>query len=98
MTLWSHHVASHVTFRTCALQNWIEFGCHSKKDWQRWKAYRWCSSETLLSVFFFYTILFTSKFIDHMIAAKCPNDEIPGIFKQGNPFSGERGLKEILFN
>jgi len=36
-------------------------------------------------------ILFISKFIDHMIAAKCQYDEIPGIFKSGNPFSGERG-------
>jgi len=33
---------------------------------------------------------------DHVIAAKCPYDEIPGIFKRGNPFSGEIGGKEIL--
>jgi len=42
----------------------------------------------------------TSKFTDHVIAAKCPYDEIPGIFKCGNPFSDkrerERGEKEIL--
>jgi len=35
-------------------------------------------------------ILFTAKFTDHVIAAKCPYDEIPSIFKRGNPFSGER--------
>jgi len=40
--------------------------------------------------------MFTFKFTDHMISAKCPYDEIPGIFKRGNPFSGERGDKEIL--
>ena len=38
-------------------------------------------------------ILFTSKFTDHMIAAKCLYDEIHGIFKRGNQFSGERGEK-----
>jgi len=43
-----------------------------------------------------YTILFISKFTNHVIAAKYPYDEIPGIFKQGNPFSGERGEKQIL--
>jgi len=37
-----------------------------------------------------------SKFTDHVIAAMCPYDEIPGIFKRGNTFSGERGEKEIL--
>jgi len=36
-------------------------------------------------------ILFTSKFTDHVITAKCLCDEIPSIFKQGNPFSRERG-------
>ena len=41
-------------------------------------------------------ILFTSKFTDHVMAAKCPYDEIPGIFKRGNPLTGERGEKEIL--
>jgi len=40
--------------------------------------------------------MFTFKFTDHMISANCPYDEIPGIFKRGNPFSGERGDKEIL--
>ena len=40
--------------------------------------------------------MFISKFTDHVIAAKCPYDEIPVIFKQGNPFSEERGAKEIL--
>ena len=41
-------------------------------------------------------ILLISKFTDHVITAKCPYDEIPGIFKRGNPFTGERGEKEIL--
>ena len=41
-------------------------------------------------------ILSTSKFNDHMITAKCPYDEIPGVFKRGNPFSGERGETEML--
>jgi len=40
--------------------------------------------------------LFKFKFIDHVIASKCPDDEIPGIFKLGNPSSGERGEQEIL--
>jgi len=37
MTLWSHHVTSHLTVRTCALQksNWFERHNDSKKDWQR---------------------------------------------------------------
>ena len=39
--------------------------------------------------------MFISKFTNHVIAAMCPHYEIPGIFKQGNPFSGLRGEKEI---
>jgi len=38
----------------------------------------------------YFAILFTSKFTDHGIAAKCPYDEIPGISKRGNQFSRER--------
>jgi len=49
-----------------------------------------------VEILLYSAILFTSKFTDHVIAAKCPYDEIPGIFKRGNPFSGERGEKEIL--
>jgi len=45
---------------------------------------------------YFYTILFTFKFTDHVIAVNFPYDEIPVIFERGNPFSGERGEKEKL--
>jgi len=41
-------------------------------------------------------ILLTSKCIDHVISAKCPYDEILGIFKRGNTFSRESGETEIL--
>ena len=44
----------------------------------------------------FRLILFISKLTDHVIGAKCPYDEIPSIFKRGNPFSGERSEKEML--
>ena len=53
---------------------------------------------TTQKILSYFAILFTSKFTDHVIAAKCPYDEIPGIFKRGNPFSGERGEKEILIH
>jgi len=33
-----------------------------------------------VEILLYSAILFTSKFIDHMIAAKCPNDEIPRYF------------------
>ena len=33
--------------------------------------------------------LFKFEFTDHVIAANCPYDEIPVIFKRGNPFSGQ---------
>ena len=49
-----------------------------------------------VEILLYSAILFTSKFTDHVIATKCPYDEILGTFKQGNPFSGERGEKEIL--
>ena len=31
-----------------------------------------------------------------MITAKCPYDKIPCIIKRGNPFSAEKGEKEVL--
>jgi len=43
-----------------------------------------------VEILLYSAILFTSKFTDHVIAAKCPYDKIPDSFKQGNPFSGER--------
>jgi len=43
-----------------------------------------------VEILLYSAILFISKFTNHVIAAKCPYDEIPGIFKRGNPFSGER--------
>jgi len=49
-----------------------------------------------VEILLYSAILFTSKFTDHVITARCPCDEIPGIFKQANPFSRERGEKEIL--
>ena len=49
-----------------------------------------------VEILLYSAILFTSKFTDHAIAAKCPYYEIAGIFKRGNPFSVERGEKEIL--
>ena len=50
-----------------------------------------------VEILLYSAILFTSKFTNHIIAAKCPYDVIPGIFEQrGNPFYGERGEKEIL--
>jgi len=55
-----------------------------------------CVEILLYSAILYSAILFTTKFTDHVIAAKCPYDEIPGNFKLGNLFSGERGDKEIL--
>jgi len=34
-----------------------------------------------VEILLYSAILFTSKFTYHVIAAKCPYDEIPGIFK-----------------
>jgi len=42
-------------------------------------------------------LLFTSKCTDHLIAAKCPHDEIPGNFKRGNPFSEEKYILILIF-
>ena len=50
-----------------------------------------------VEILLYSAILFTSKFTDHVIAAKCPYDEIPDSFKQGNPFSGEREVKKKYF-
>ena len=45
-------------------------------------------------ILLYSAILFTSKLTNHVIAAMCPfYEEIPSIFKQGNPLSGERGEK-----
>ena len=33
-----------------------------------------------------------------VIGAKCPYDEIPGIFKRGDPFSVEREVKKKYVN
>jgi len=33
-----------------------------------------------VEILFYSAFLFTSKFTDHVIAAKCPYDEIPGKF------------------
>jgi len=41
--------------------------------------------------------MITSKFSDHVMAAKCAYVEIPSIFKQGNPLFGERGEKKYLY-
>jgi len=49
-----------------------------------------------VEILLYSAFLFTSKFTDHVMAAKCPYDENPGIFKRGNPFSRERGEKDIL--
>jgi len=49
-----------------------------------------------VKILLYSAILFPFKLTDHVITAKCPYDEIPGIFKRGNPFSGERCGKEIL--
>jgi len=46
-----------------------------------------------VKILLYSAILFTSKFTDH--AAKCPYDEIPSIFKQGNPGGVARGLVVI---
>jgi len=43
-----------------------------------------------VEILLYTAILFKFKFTHHVIAAKCPFDEIPGIFKQGNPSPGER--------
>jgi len=48
-----------------------------------------------VEILLYFAILFTSKLTDNVIAAKCPYDEIPGTLKRGNPFTGERGEKEI---
>jgi len=48
-----------------------------------------------VEILLYSAVLFTYKYTDRVIAAKCPYDEIPGIFKRGNPFSGERGETEI---
>jgi len=34
-----------------------------------------------VEILLYSAVLFTSKFIDHVIAAKCLYDEIPGVFK-----------------
>ena len=49
-----------------------------------------------VAILLYSAILFKFSFTDHVIAVKCPYDEIPGIFKRGNSSSGERGEKEIL--
>ena len=48
-----------------------------------------------VEILLYSAILFTSKFSDHLIAAKCPYDEIPGIFKRRNPLSEEIGEKNF---
>ena len=108
MTLWSHHVASRVTVRTCALQksNWIRAPLWLQKNThsadaraRRFCVYRfWASGRSTLyymcvEIPFYSAILFTSKFTDHMIAAKY--DDFSGIFKRGK-FSWERGETDIL--
>jgi len=61
--------------------------------------YRWWWSERFWVYRFWYVCgdtfftLFTSKLIDHVIAAKCPYDESPVFSKRGNTFSGEREAK-----
>ena len=35
-----------------------------------------------VEILLYSAALFTSKFADHMIAAKCPYDKIPGILKR----------------
>ena len=47
-------------------------------------------------ILLYAAISFTSKSTDHVTAAKCSYDNIFGVFKRGNPFSVERGEKEIL--
>ena len=48
-----------------------------------------------VDILLYSAILFTSKFSDHVIAAH-RYDEIPGIFKRGNPFFGEREVKKEM--
>jgi len=50
-----------------------------------------------MEILFYSAILFTSKFTDHVISAKCPYDKLPSIFKRGNPFSGEEVKKTYLY-
>jgi len=49
-----------------------------------------------VEILLYSAILVKFKFTDQVMAVMCPYDEIPGIFKQGNPSSGERDEKEIL--
>jgi len=50
-----------------------------------------------VEILLYSAILFTSKFTYHVIAAKCPYEEILGIFKRGNPFSGEKEVNKKYF-
>ena len=51
-----------------------------------------------VEILLYSVILFTSNFTDHVLTAKYLYDKISGIFKWGNPLSGERerGEKGIL--
>ena len=49
-----------------------------------------------VEILLYSAILFITTFTDHMTAANCPYDEMPGIVKRGSPFSEEIGEKEIL--
>ena len=62
---------------------WNAFGCVAFE--RRLGQLYMCVEILLYSV-----ILFTSNFTDHVLTAKYLYDKISGIFKWGNPLSGER--------
>jgi len=50
-----------------------------------------------VEILLYSAILFTSKFTDHVITAKCPYDEIPGILNEETHSPDREVKKKYLY-